>query len=632
MKFIGKCLLAAGLVGVVAPAFADKDAVKTKGQHARIVGGVEAEIGAWPFMTALVRRGNSANTGQFCGASYIGGSYALTASHCVDNATADILDVVIGIHDLRNESTEGERIAVSEIIMHESYSGITLDNDVAILVLENEPENAVPVNLITPEQMEQLETGNTLTVMGWGNRSSSGSDFPNVLHQVDVALYDQQQCNTDYNDQITETMVCAGFAEGGRDSCQGDSGGPLVVEINEEFYQVGVVSWGFGCAQPNAPGVYSRVSYFDSWFAGNLTGILLKQDNELDVVEQGFNSEIAFTVTNGPDSTLNLGSVTVVEAINMDSPTVVSDNCSGGSLAPDATCQIVVDVTANMGGNAGFTLSLTTDNLYVPELTRTANFNVIPAVTFDANSALDVVGMNWFTFSTLGWELGTSEDGEALLQSPEALEDNQASTLMTVINGPRTLTFDYLVSSELGYDFFEISVNGENVLSRSGDMTEFETYVLELDEGVNRIAFDYIKDFSISDYDDRAYLDKMVVSNTAPLVDIADVPSEVKRKTTVTLDASGSTDADGDALSFDWVQLSGPEVTLIQGAEGIVTFEAPSIKKAKTLEFEVSVTDQFGAVTKSSVSLKVKGTGSGGGLGWFLIGMIGAGLLVRRNR
>ena len=62
----------------------------------------------------------------------------------------------------------------------------------------------------------------------------------------------------DYNDKVTENMICA--KDNGEGACQGDSGGPLVIRSDSGDIQVGVMSWGIGCAHRDFPGVYTRVS------------------------------------------------------------------------------------------------------------------------------------------------------------------------------------------------------------------------------------------------------------------------------------------------------------------------------------------------------------------------------------
>ncbi|MBW3890958.1 trypsin-like serine protease, partial [Neisseria meningitidis] len=64
-----------------------------------------------------------------------------------------------------------------------------------------------------------------------------------------------------YPGMIEVTMFCAGYLEGGKDSCQGDSGGPVV--CNGELQ--GIVSWGYGCAEQNYPGVYTKVCVETEW-------------------------------------------------------------------------------------------------------------------------------------------------------------------------------------------------------------------------------------------------------------------------------------------------------------------------------------------------------------------------------
>lgn len=89
------------------------------------------------------------------------------------------------------------------------------------------------------------------------------------LQEVRVPVMSQETCRkSKYGaNRITDNMLCAGYTEGGKDSCQGDSGGPLHVSHNEtKTYQLaGIVSWGEGCARPNAPGVYTRVTQHLDW-------------------------------------------------------------------------------------------------------------------------------------------------------------------------------------------------------------------------------------------------------------------------------------------------------------------------------------------------------------------------------
>ncbi len=48
---------------------------------------------------------------------------------------------------------------------------------------------------------------------------------------------------------------------------QGDSGGPMVIKQGSAWIQAGVVSFGRGCADPNYPGVYARVSNYQNWIS-----------------------------------------------------------------------------------------------------------------------------------------------------------------------------------------------------------------------------------------------------------------------------------------------------------------------------------------------------------------------------
>lgn len=93
--------------------------------------------------------------------------------------------------------------------------------------------------------------------------------------------------------------------------------------------------------------------------------------------------------------------------------------------------------------------------------------------------------------------------------------------------------------------------------------------------------------------------------NHAPLAD-AGIDQTVPEGATVTLDGTGSTDPDGDALSFYWLQVDGTNVTLVNTDTLTPSFTAPLVGPSGTsLTFQLTVDDGRGGVTNDIVVINV---------------------------
>lgn len=225
--------------------------------EARIVGGTLANPNWNRFQVGLLDAATADNfLAQFCGGSLIRQRYVVTAAHCVDFLTAPSqLQILTGARRLDGT---GVRRNVVGIYIHPKWNDTTFDYDVAVVELATSAPGPF-VSLVTVDPAP----GTSLLVTGWG---STGAGFPVDLMQVRVPLAGRVTCNdaNSYNGAITDRMLCAGFAAGGKDSCQGDSGGPLTFDpagAPVDFNKLaGIVSWGTGCALPEKFGVYTRVS------------------------------------------------------------------------------------------------------------------------------------------------------------------------------------------------------------------------------------------------------------------------------------------------------------------------------------------------------------------------------------
>lgn len=227
--------------------------------QSKIVGGVEATAGEFPFIVSL-----HGSSGHFCGASLIKKNWVLTAAHCVQGST--IRKVVIGLHDQRN-AAKAESIKTKRVIPHPQYDDKNADFDFALIELETDSKyEPVVINTEEIEIPADSDSQIMATVAGWGATKENSFGLPSRLQKVNVPLVSKETCNQNYKNVITDRMLCAGYPRGGKDSCQGDSGGPLFVRTAlGQTLLIGVVSWGEGCARANLPGVYAKVNEAVTW-------------------------------------------------------------------------------------------------------------------------------------------------------------------------------------------------------------------------------------------------------------------------------------------------------------------------------------------------------------------------------
>ncbi|XP_013875946.1 serine protease hepsin isoform X2 [Austrofundulus limnaeus] len=236
----------------------------------RIVGGVDARQGSWPWQVSLQYDGV-----HKCGGSIISNRWIVSAAHCFPERFRFVNRWRVLLGSIYNKPVNANVAEVKTIVYHSSYLPFVDANiddnsrDIAVLAL-TQPltfnEYIQPVCL--PAYGQRLTDGLMGTVTGWGNVG-----YYNVLQETNVPIISDAVCNAPdyYDNQITTSMFCAGYEKGGIDACQGDSGGPFVaadcLSKSSRYRLLGVVSWGTGCAMAKKPGVYTRVSRFLPWIS-----------------------------------------------------------------------------------------------------------------------------------------------------------------------------------------------------------------------------------------------------------------------------------------------------------------------------------------------------------------------------
>jgi len=237
----------------------------------KIVGGYSADE-AIPWQVSV--RSCESGTCHYCGGTILDEKTVITAAHCYEAyGTMEGHFVMAGTTD-RSDSS-GQTIAIDSIERNTDmpYDSRTLNNDYLILKLKSAfAFNDNVQRACLPDASYKPNVGEKCYVSGWGKLRYGPGSLPEDLQWVDVPIVSNDVCSQKFNgiNRITNSMMCAGYEEGGKDSCQSDSGGPLICNSGGKATLAGVVSYGIGCGTPGFPGVYAKVSTVRPWIDDNL--------------------------------------------------------------------------------------------------------------------------------------------------------------------------------------------------------------------------------------------------------------------------------------------------------------------------------------------------------------------------
>ncbi|KOO06363.1 S1 family peptidase [Vibrio hepatarius] len=471
----------------------------------RIIDGTAASSVDWPYMTALVTRGASAYDGQFCGGSYIGDRYILTAAHCVEGQTTQDFEVIAGINNLNHEATEGVRLTPRQIYIHPAYSNLA--NDIAIIELPRvlAAHEATPVTIADSTTRLSTLDGTDMTVAGWGSTTPEYGNHTTSaqLLQVTVPMVDQAICAMTFDSVVSDKdsdNFCAGYAYEGFDSCRGDSGGPLV--IDSSGVQLGIVSFGSTrCGATNSYGAYTNISHYTDWITQIKSGLSYSEMSPRAYKETGTNTH-EFVIKNVSANDITIDNVTAPFWSNdINISTTSSERCFDGTnphtLASGGSCTVEASFySANYGKrNLGITLNYTANGVtYNVELE--AQYTIAKSQSTAIADAFSISNVDVYS-NEHPWQI--TSDG---LRSAVIAQGQRSSVIFEGIPSGY-YEFDLTVSASINDDA-DLYVNGNFIGSVNG-VGVYKPWVY-LPSYSNSLTFEFNKNSNDFVGDNAAYI------------------------------------------------------------------------------------------------------------------------------
>ncbi|CAF3014864.1 unnamed protein product [Rotaria sp. Silwood2] len=235
----------------------------TKFTHiSRIIGGEPVGRETWSWTISLRQYGE-----LICGGSILSPSFVITAAHCFKYVTnLKSVTIIAGSLNQNPSLNDSAQVrSIGQLYRHPNFDPIWDLNDVALIRLSsplNMRHGKIKPICLPPGTVPRPPDNMNLVAVGWGTVSTTEDQLPSTLYQVTVKSI--SSTNSGCKDVLSDSKLhfCAGIITGGKDTCQGDSGGPLMAFVNNVWQLYGLTSYGYGCALPGSPGVYTRVTHY----------------------------------------------------------------------------------------------------------------------------------------------------------------------------------------------------------------------------------------------------------------------------------------------------------------------------------------------------------------------------------
>ena len=208
---------------------------------------------------------------------------------------------LIGGYNITDPTEDSEMHVFQEVVLHPHYyEPIPSDDfdethDYALIKIFDTSKVGPPIKLNKDPTVPDSTPDVPLRVLGWGN--TNASDYyssSDILKEADVNFIPNDVCKqvkVVYNGyayslerKVFDISLCAADFEEREDTCQGDSGGPILLageDANDDL-QLGITSSGLGCAHPQVPAIYARVSYVYDWIREHVCRMSLDPPADFD--------------------------------------------------------------------------------------------------------------------------------------------------------------------------------------------------------------------------------------------------------------------------------------------------------------------------------------------------------------